>query len=745
MPVNTWTHLAATYNGSVLALYVNGVQAGQLVDRGLARRVDRRAQDRRQLDLGRVVRGRNRRSPHLQPRPQRHRNHGRHGDLDLEPGFVRAVGAGALSAVGWVELGAVVVGCGDRQRRGCALQRPPRDECRLHAVVGEPDRAADRARVHRQRSRPGRTSTGWSPRMRPAISGRPRTRRRPRSVIRSAVCAGYVGCGGGCRAGRRCRGRRRPTTWVWSATTSIAARARASRCRLRTGSRSRRHRATWIPPRRAATSTRSPPRTRPATSARSRTRRRRRCWPTRPRRAQPLGLAGSVVGSTVNLSWTASTDNVAVTRYNLHRCTSAGFTPSAANRIAQPTGPSYADTGLATGSYFYKVTAEDAAGNISAASNEATATVADATPPTAPSSLAAAVAGSTVNLSWAAATDNVGVSRYNLHRGTTSGFTPSAANRIAQPTGLSYADTNVAPGTYFYKLTAEDAAGNIGPVSNTASATVLDTQPAQHTHKPRRHRRRRPDQPDLDRSHRQRRRHAATTSTAHHSGFTPSAGNRIAQPTEHQLHRHRPRRRHLLLQAHRRRRRRQHQHRLKRSHRHRQRPTRHRPRRRLRLRHRQRHHRPRPIRHRQQRHPHQRHLDAPPANTASTRLQRHQRLRHHPRHQQPRPHHRHDPRSLGPTPPTSAPSWRTAILKEATGSMSYGLYANGGDTGTKVPTGEIVNGGFRLAPGTAPLAAQHLDAPGDHVRRHHACGCSSTASRPASSPSPARSPPPQAR
>ena len=33
------------------------------------------------------------------------------------------------------------------------------------------------------------------------------------------------------------------------------------------------------------------------------------------------------------------------------------------------------------------------------------------------------------------------------------------------------------PGSYFYKVTAEDAAGNIGPVSNTASGTVLDTTP----------------------------------------------------------------------------------------------------------------------------------------------------------------------------------------------------------------------------------------------------------------------------
>ena len=245
----------------------------------------------------------------------------------------------------------------------------------------------------------------------------------------------------------------------------------------------------------------------------------------------PAGLAGSVAGGTVNLSWTASTDDVAVLRYNLHRGTTSGFTPALGNRIAQPAGTSYADTGLATGSYFYKVTAEDAAGNISPASNEATATIADATAPSAPGTLAAALAGSNVNLSWAAATDNVGVSRYNLHRGTTSAFTPAAGNRIAQPTGLSYADNGLAPGAYFYKLTAEDAAGNIGAVSNTASANVLDSNPpttpanlaatggagqasltwAAAT-----------DNVGVSRYNL----HRGTT-----SGFTPAVGNRIAQPT----------------------------------------------------------------------------------------------------------------------------------------------------------------------------------------------------------------------
>ena len=59
----------------------------------------------------------------------------------------------------------------------------------------------------------------------------------------------------------------------------------------------------------------------------------------------PGGLGGSVIGSTVNLTWTGSTDDVGVIRYNVHRGTSAGFTPTAGNRIAQPTGTSYSDPG----------------------------------------------------------------------------------------------------------------------------------------------------------------------------------------------------------------------------------------------------------------------------------------------------------------------------------------------------------------------------------------------------------------
>ena len=191
----------------------------------------------------------------------------------------------------------------------------------------------------------------------------------------------------------------------------------------------------------------------------------------------PSNLSASGALSSASLSWTASSDNVGVSRYDLYRSTSSGFTPSVVNRIAQPVGTSYNDASLAAGTYYYKVQAEDAAGNISASSNEASAVVGDTSPPTAPGTLTATGAVGKATLSWGAATDNVGVSKYDLYRSTTSGFTPSVANRIAQPAGTSYTDTTT-PGTYYYRVAAEDGAGNIGPASNEASASVLaDTTP----------------------------------------------------------------------------------------------------------------------------------------------------------------------------------------------------------------------------------------------------------------------------
>ncbi|MEK6862686.1 MAG: fibronectin type III domain-containing protein, partial [Nanoarchaeota archaeon] len=80
----------------------------------------------------------------------------------------------------------------------------------------------------------------------------------------------------------------------------------------------------------------------------------------------PTGLTATIVSSSqINLSWTASTDNVGVTGYRIYR---------GGTQIATSATNSYQNTGLtASTSYSYTVSAYDAAGNVSAQSGSASA------------------------------------------------------------------------------------------------------------------------------------------------------------------------------------------------------------------------------------------------------------------------------------------------------------------------------------------------------------------------------------
>ena len=91
----------------------------------------------------------------------------------------------------------------------------------------------------------------------------------------------------------------------------------------------------------------------------------------------------------------------------------------------------------------------------------------DTVAPTAPTGLTASPASSTsIDLSWGAASDDVGVSSYIVYRGVTQVAT------VAAPV-TTYTDTGLAPSTsYSYVVRATDAAGNAGPASNDASATT---------------------------------------------------------------------------------------------------------------------------------------------------------------------------------------------------------------------------------------------------------------------------------
>jgi Concanavalin A-like lectin/glucanases superfamily len=96
----------------------------------------------------------------------------------------------------------------------------------------------------------------------------------------------------------------------------------------------------------------------------------------------------------------------------------------------------------------------------------------DTQAPSAPGMPAASVSGSTVALSWNAATDNVGVTGYRVYRGTSADFAVGAASLVATVSGTSYSDAGRAPGTYHYRVVAVDAAGNASAASSSASATV---------------------------------------------------------------------------------------------------------------------------------------------------------------------------------------------------------------------------------------------------------------------------------
>jgi aryl-phospho-beta-D-glucosidase BglC (GH1 family) len=83
----------------------------------------------------------------------------------------------------------------------------------------------------------------------------------------------------------------------------------------------------------------------------------------------PLNLTGILFSSTqMNLSWTASTDDVGVTGYLIERCQGVNCTNFA--QIGASTLPAYSDQGVVPGtSYSYRVRATDASGNLSTYSN----------------------------------------------------------------------------------------------------------------------------------------------------------------------------------------------------------------------------------------------------------------------------------------------------------------------------------------------------------------------------------------
>ncbi|HEY7374437.1 MAG TPA: galactose oxidase-like domain-containing protein, partial [Polyangia bacterium] len=188
----------------------------------------------------------------------------------------------------------------------------------------------------------------------------------------------------------------------------------------------------------------------------------------------PASLAATAASySQINLTWTAATDNVGVTGYQIERCQGAGCSDFA--QVATTSGTSFNDVVAASTSYSYRVRATDAAANLGPYSNTAAAVTPappDVDPPSAPAGLAAALAGSDqIDLTWTAATDNVGVAGYMIERCAGAGCSNFA--QIATSAAPATSDAGLARATsYSYRVRAADAAGNAGAYSNVATAAT---------------------------------------------------------------------------------------------------------------------------------------------------------------------------------------------------------------------------------------------------------------------------------
>ena len=183
----------------------------------------------------------------------------------------------------------------------------------------------------------------------------------------------------------------------------------------------------------------------------------------------PSGIVtSSRTQTSIALTWSASSDDVAVTGYGLYRNGTQVATSSTTSGIF---------AGLACNTnYTLAIDAYDAAGNHSAKSTLLVSTTAcpDMTAPSPPSGLAVSnISQTALTLTWTAATDNVAVTGYDVYRDGV---------KVASPSASPSAQASLTCGTsYTFAVEALDAAGNRSARASVSAATSACASPATWT------------------------------------------------------------------------------------------------------------------------------------------------------------------------------------------------------------------------------------------------------------------------
>ena len=185
--------------------------------------------------------------------------------------------------------------------------------------------------------------------------------------------------------------------------------------------------------------------------------------------------SGTLPYGTTSATLTLTTDENATCKYDTTSGTAYASMPNTFTTTGSA-NQSTSITGLSSGnSYSYYVRCQDTLGNTDSVDYLITFNISsgggggggsiDVTPPSIPTHLSAlAVSQTEIDLSWAASTDNVGVTGYHVYRN-------GAAIATTQVT--HYNDSVLQPSTtYSYSVSAYDAASNVSAQSSPVSATT---------------------------------------------------------------------------------------------------------------------------------------------------------------------------------------------------------------------------------------------------------------------------------
>lgn len=181
----------------------------------------------------------------------------------------------------------------------------------------------------------------------------------------------------------------------------------------------------------------------------------------------PTGVSASANGSTVTVTWTASTDATGVAHYRVFR--------DGAFRATGTASP-YVESGVPAGSYNYTVSAVDSSTNAneSAQSSAAPVSVVPQNPDTPINFTASAVSDTQIDLAWAAGPNGATPDDYDLAFSTAGANGPWTSIPFTG-TGTTYSHTGLTKGVlYDYRVRAafDTVKGNWAYTSGTLVAAA---------------------------------------------------------------------------------------------------------------------------------------------------------------------------------------------------------------------------------------------------------------------------------